>query len=648
MKIRLLQIKYKNIREFADLIIDLTENEKTNYPISLIQMPNGLGKTTTMTLLRYALNGTAESLDEKRVMDFRCNNNNYGEFELKLSIDEEIYYIILSFDFIKGKVKYFTSRATSGHGGGRDKGNLLPPEIRSLFTENFVKLFVFDGELTAAILDIGKNEAENAIKSLYSLDKILSLLDRTEDIVFRKQQYAESKVSTDQGFKQLKTKLENAKTELNGLFDKKNKIKEDIKKAAEDFKKSDDRITNLATSNNTLLNDINDCERKIKEYEKDRERNTERIIEYSREPVNINKLLKSRLENLGKDMTKLKLPRSTASEFFVELLEDENSECICGRVLLEEHKNTIIHKMKDYLTEDQIGVINKIKSSLKSNEDNEDIGKLIENAKDISQKYFTEKTHHSQFLLKIKGTSEGKPISDLLKERDDFKTTLDNLQLVFKTLTTTNPEEIKEFELNWVDNIKLCQDRVNELNNKYNESLGIINFSKKAKLLEDLISEICEKSLNKLKEEIKTKTNIKVKKILNRDDIFISEISSSIKIHNRSGVSEGQKLSIAYSFLSSMFEGTMYDLPFLVDSPAGSLDLEVRREVSQLIPPMFKQFIVFITSGEKYGFADYFYSHKDVGFLTLWKEHKGSKIVNINKDIEFFKKFQSEDDKRER
>ncbi len=648
MKIRLLQIKYKNIREFADLTIDLTENGKSNYPTSLIQMPNGLGKTTTMTLLRYALNGTAEDLDEKKIMDFRCNNSSHGEFELKLTIEEEVYYIILAFDFIKGQIKYFTSRATSGSGGGREKGNLLSPEIRSLFTENFVRLFVFDGELAAAILDISKNEAENAIKSLYSLDKILTLLDRTEDIVSRKQQFAESKVSTDQGFKGLKTKLETS----NKILDKLNKQKEELEKeivdAKKEYEKADDKIKSIDISNNSLVKEITKCEHEIKTLEKNRIKNTEKLLEYSRDPLIINELIKIRLDSLGKDMTKLKLPRSTASEFFVELLEDEKCECICGRELLDEHKKNIIEKMKEYLTEDQIGVINRIKGSLKSNNQNEDIKELIKEIKGDSEEYFRQKTLYSKLQNRIEDTDEGKSISELLKERDISKYNLDSLQDYHKLLTTSDSDTIEEFDLNWEDNIKLCKERINELKSKYNESLGIISFTKKAKLFDDIIKEICEKTLNKLKEDIKNKTNLKVKKILNRDDIYISEISSSIKIHNRSGVSEGQKLSIAYSFLSSMFEGTMYDLPFLVDSPAGSLDLEVRREVSQLISPMFKQFIVFITSGEKYGFADYFYSCKDVKFMTLWKEHKSSKIVNINSDIEFFKKFQSEEDKRER
>lgn len=265
MKIRILQIKYKNIREFSDLTINLIDDKGSTYPTSLIQMPNGLGKTTTMQLLRYSLNGMAEGLDEKTVLDFKGKDGDKGEFELKLSINEDIYYIIMMFDFNKGKIHYYTSKVTQMHSGGRTKGFHLPQDIKALFSPNFVRLFVFDGELASSIIDINKNEAENAIKSLYSIDKILSLNDRIEEVVIDKQQKAESKVTTDQGIKQLKTKLENVKKKKSGLLKEKERIKDSIDELRKKCEKIEDNLNNLDTSNKKLSNDIYECEKKSKE-----------------------------------------------------------------------------------------------------------------------------------------------------------------------------------------------------------------------------------------------------------------------------------------------------------------------------------------------------------------------------------------------
>jgi hypothetical protein len=405
-------------------------------------------------------------------------------------------------------------------------------------------------------------------------------------------------------------------------------------------------LEKITESNDELASKLIKSEFKIQEINQLIVINTTMILNNSRDPINIHPILKKRIEQLGTEMTKLKLPRSTSSEFFEELTDKDNYECICGRTLEESHKEIIRNKMRDFLSDDQIGVINNIKTALRVTTEYEDIYKLVEEAKNLSKQYHQEKTNYGTLNSQLKQSDEEKLLKNLLDEKEKYIKRIEDLEICIKAITATSREDIKELDLVWEENIKLCKERIKELQDRYNDSLGIIHFSRKADILDKIIEEICQLSLKTLKEEIKKRTNVKITKILSREDILISEIGTSLKILNRSGVSEGQKLSIAYSFLSSMFEGSMNDLPFLVDSPAGSLDLEVRREVSQLIPPLFNQFIVFITSGEKDGFADTFYNQNNVQFLTLWKEHKSSKIVKSENTKEFFQKFQSEDDKK--
>ena len=66
------------------------------------------------------------------------------------------FYIVLAFNFHRGKITYYTSRATEGAAGGRIKRYHLPQEIKAILTNNFVRLFVFDGELASSILDLSK------------------------------------------------------------------------------------------------------------------------------------------------------------------------------------------------------------------------------------------------------------------------------------------------------------------------------------------------------------------------------------------------------------------------------------------------------------------------------------------------------------
>src|SRR5690349_6878462 len=66
-------------------------------------------------------------------------------------------------------------------------------------------------------------------------------------------------------------------------------------------------------------------------------------------------------------MQRLKLPKTMSLEFFHELAQQPN--CICGRSVGSSEKEAIISNAKDYLSEDQIGVVNAIKSAVRQYEE---------------------------------------------------------------------------------------------------------------------------------------------------------------------------------------------------------------------------------------------------------------------------------------
>ena len=207
--------------------------------------------------------------------------------------------------------------------------------------------------------------------------------------------------------------------------------------------------------------------------------NTTTILNNSRDPINIHPILKKRIEQLGTEMTKLKLPRSTSSEFFEELTDKDNYECICGRTLEESHKDTIRKKMRDFLSDDQIGVINNIKTTLRVTTEHEDIYILVEEAKKLSKRFHLEKTNYGTLKSQLKLSDEEKLLKTLLDQKEECTKKIDDLEICIKAITATSREDIKELDLDWEENIKLCKERIKELKDRYNESLGIIHFSKK-------------------------------------------------------------------------------------------------------------------------------------------------------------------------
>jgi DNA sulfur modification protein DndD len=64
-----------------------------------------------------------------------------------------------------------------------------------------------------------------------------------------------------------------------------------------------------------------------------------------------------------------------------------------------------------------------------------------------------------------------------------------------------------------------------------------------------------------------------------------------------------------------------YELPFIVDSPAGPLDDNVRREIAALVPDFTHQFIAFVISSERGNFVPELdvAAKGDVQYLTMFR-----------------------------
>ena len=136
------------------------------------------------------------------------------------------------------------------------------------------------------------------------------------------------------------------------------------------------------------------------------------------------------------------------------------------------------------------------------------------------------------------------------------------------------------------------------------------------------------KALTELREVIREETNDRLAMLVQMEDLRVERIDgalelSSNKASSKDDVSEGQSLSVAYAFLTALLSKAPFELPFIVDSPAVSLDLDVRREVSRVIPTLFEQMILFVISSEQAAFAENFYEREDTQFVTLRQTANG-------------------------
>ena len=621
MNIKVLILKYNNIRGVKNLEISFEKKQNCSYKTSLVMMRNGTGKTTTLNLLRAILDGTAEKWDEEKVKSFdpKILGQDKGYFEAKLKIDEKIFFVTLNLDYQSGKAFYNTSRAGEV-GGGLEPGHLIPKKVREVFSDEFVKRFIFNGELAKEILNTKSNEAEKAMRFLYHLNKIEEMRGRADTIIEEEQKkHTKTKIVSSQGLAAAITRRDNLSNMSELLKEKTNGLESKVLEYEDRIKQIENYIDNSLKADKETQEEYTKVENQKNEVISKIKDLSQKMIDNYKNPEYLNPLFSRRLHKLSDNMQKLKLPESTSKQFFEEIAEEK--KCICGNPITEKEKQYILKTADKFLGQDQLGLLNAIKSTIRDREfkniievNNNDMQILIEEKNDIFESY-----NRLKATLKESGNEE---IVILEGELEEITQKLSVLKRELNEIKTTETQDL--IRLSWNNNFYLCDQALKEAEAKVAEATNTIELKRRAEKVKIYLKNIEEVALEKLKKRIISDTNKKLEQIVRTENLIVEKIDGHLKLLNKDGASEGQSLAIAYSYLGSLFAASDHQLPFVVDSPAGSLDLDVRREVSNFLPQLFDQLIIFITSGERDGFAENFYklNEKEVQFLTVINDSK--------------------------
>jgi DNA sulfur modification protein DndD len=637
MKVQILKWIYTGVRGVNNLEINIQKSDSNPYQTSLIMMPNGTGKTTTITLLRAIFDGSAINWAPEIVKSFdpKLGGVRQGSFNVQLFIDESYYWVELVLDYVKGTAFYRTSR--SGDTGGLENGHYLPEYVKHVFTKDFVKRFIFDGELAQNILSSNSDEAERAIKFLYHINRLSEARSKINRIVEEQQKNnSKTNTKTDSGVRKIENNVSSYTETLKNLEIKLKSKSEKFEQHQERSIIIDLRIAESLRSDEQLSTlAINLEKEKIFIHNEVKEK-TQKVMDELRNPNLISPVIAERLTSLSDRMKKLQLPKTMSKQFFEELAHD--TDCICGRKITEVEKNRILNNAQNYLGEDQIGVINSIKSSVRNrtykNSLSEDIQSLKETV--IERNRVNNDWDRLQLIREESGDIE---LQKLREEKIFLEKEINSLHHEIELLSTKDRKVINKYKLDFYENILSCMEKLESEKKKLAEATNTLKYLKTSEKILRYLIEIENSALRKLKNTIKDQTNEKLGRIIKTEKIHVEHIDRHLVLRDKTGTSVGQSLAIAYSYLGSLFHESTHQLPFVVDSPAGALDLGVRREVSKILPNLFNQLIIFITSGEREGFTEHFYDLSDnVQFLTINKN--SSSGVTCLQGIEHFKTFQ--------
>lgn len=594
--------------------------------VSLIQMPNGTGKTTTLELLNATLSGEARSWDHERVLEFRRPGEDHGSgtFAVSLRVDGRLLTIELTLDFESGTVRYRTSNPGSG---GLEDGYRPTAAVRRFLSPGFLSLFVFDGEFAERLFDPVKAEADDAVDALCQLYLLGEIGEFAENewTLRTKQVGAKSDVTL--------TRLMQSRSTLSERREKVEAARasaESRAKAAEaaiaDYqKKIDQRMSTV----NTVQQEYAEALVAVSKTEGELAKAVSDVMLEIRQPLSIDARFGEWLVELRDNLDDLQLPENTSAQFFLDLAKRD--ACICGRDFTPGSRHQVELNAKQYLGSEEAGIINAIKKDVgdrtaepsapaEGDEPRPDLTALIECMS--AARRAARAAVQTVDTLKLKLIQSGDEEFRAWQEAQDAqKETLRKCSDVLRDVAADRDDRPEEalWSLRTIDKL------IDERGARIAELTKTVRLRRQTDKLRTILQRAREIARTRIREELVEVSNERLATILGNDPVRIQRIDRSIRLLNQNKASTGQSLAIGYVFLTAALSRGSNDFPLIVDSPANPIDAGRRRRIASLVPSLCTQFVGFIINTEFLGFVESLEkSASDVRYITIFRLTEGT------------------------
>ena len=616
--------KAKGLR-CPDHEIDCCDSQGNPLSIILIQMPNGTGKTTTLSLLRAALSGSADknAWPRERIMEFQKHDESEpsGIFELSLMLNDRRVTIILEFDFENGRIYYKTTR---GH--GQVEGFDPPMEFMRFMNQDFVKFYVFDGELADNILSPKHTDAQRAVENLFQVH----LLKRMQAKVagYWDEQTRNETAKDQAGYTRRRNRLDKWQARLKKLERQRVKYEKNLNDVLIALERQNDRYNSEIKKEEDRAEQVQAAEEALDDIEKRMHESAQGVLDSMRDPHATSPVFASSMYNLKMGLDRVKLPESAAREFFEELANE--SQCVCGRPIDEEVRCAIRERALQYLGSDDVALLNNMKSTIE-----EAMGVSLEQAYDtlsddieslnilVADNLKAENRLDELRLEAERSDPDVKRAREEINRLSEEKDKLEGFLSVFEGLDDkVNLNKISNVDPDRIFSIETLREGVSILEDQVSRITGTLTLRRKRDLLEKLLQRAYVRARDHIADEIKNDANERIVELMPDNLIRVEKIDQCVVLEGQSSGSAGENLSIGYAFLATLFNRSgEHKLPFVVDSPANPIDYDIRQKIGQLIPDLTDQFIAFVISSERERFIPALrkVAQQEIKYITLFR-----------------------------
>jgi len=609
MKIELLGWKSEGLRS-PDIEVKLEKSDGSVARVSLLQMPNGTGKTTTLNCLRAAMDGSAETWPEDKVKSYReiHGKRDLGLFVATLRVNDTQKIIVeMTFHFNEGVVTYKTIV------GSKTVDNYSPPpDVRRYLDPRFSKLLFFDGELANNLIDgKGTTSASQIIDTFYGLYHLFELKENAR----RSYELYEKRSGPAKGAAQL-TKLISRRDSLREKSQKLRQQAESNETHLQEFRHEHTRIEVELEEHLLKSGQFKEEENRAHE-ERDQASSRLEVAFHDvdlifPDPFAIWPPLAARVHDLVESLDRLKLTEQSSRLFLEELVEEP--VCVCDRPMDSAARASIL-KRADQTLEDAVnGYLKSLKRQVQPYAKDgpstfgEAVDRIVAADNDLTE------AGKSLENIRTRAVAAGDDVSQKKKDalekiRGEIEALEDSVENARRPTRTGDDERC--------GCIDYFEKRLKEAENDLARLSGTRDLKHRTDTLIQVIDSAYKQAHSLLKDDVVKRANVRLRQILRYNPVQISDIGNSVQLEGRGGASVGQTLAVGYVFLAGLLYEGGNQFPLVVDSPVGSLDDEARKELGGLIPILVKQMVGFVIATERKWFVDPLADASDGDLLYL-------------------------------
>ena len=620
------RVTIKNYRQYRDVDIDFARNPEKNFTI--IKGNNGTGKTTMLNALSWCLYGEEiHDYGDDSAMEI-CNNKS-----LKLADDDSDIEVSVELTFIDedyGEFSFKRSRKfhkTSDElvtrpsndifeittNNGDSQFNIDDPNyiVDTKIPQDIEDYFFFDGaRLGEYFQNTSHKKIKDAVLELSQLNLVLSLnknLDNVQQGYIKKQK----KIAPDLG---------KANDEINRLTNHLRVYENSMKTSKEKVKKLKVQITDIneelmqsnaheveekSKRDNVLIKEIDTYKEKLDYYREKRQelilKNYPYILAYD--------YFENFLEYGESSRQKGFIPPKFKRSFIEDLLEQ--GKCICGADLDEDesHKEALLKLLDETnpltdKSEEVTSAIAHIREVILKNikKFKPELTEIRKNIRDY-EKGLDDKIEERKVIRNFLDNYSEEHIKQLNKRKADYEKELGKQQRNIGRYRSEIENINKDLGI-WKK--KLASEK--KLAVKNDEYTKKIDFCRKAIDAATLVrTELTED----MRIKIQNLTKEKFIKISWKDEEFVDiriDDNYGVYVKNRIGeeerpgdLSDGEKLCLGLCFMSALHNISGFDLPIVMDTPLGNLDVDMRHNIAEFLPQFVQgRQIVLLVTGTEY------------------------------------------------